>query len=439
MELQGRSLRGDFLRFVIPSVISQWLFSLYAMVDAIFVSRGVSEVALGAINVASPFLSIMFSTSLIFAVGSSTLIAVHLGRGERREAEEVYTLDVAVSVVLGLAITAGALLFLDPFCRFLGGTEANIGYIRAYIRHLAPFAVFFGLGYAFEILVKVDGFPRYATGCIISGCLLNCLLDYLLVIRFPFGVEGAAVATGASQLFATVLYLIHFLGKRTGLHLRPIHHRLRDIWTAFKLGLSSGLTELSAGAVTFLFVHAINRHLGDDAVISYSIIDYMNTLVVMSMVGIAQGAQPLISYHHGRGDARSARTLLRYSLLSVAVLSAAVFAGSLLGADGIVSLFLGPDLPELREYSAGVFRIFSTSFLLVGYNVVLGGYFTDLERPGEALVISACRSFLTMAAGLVIMIALLGGRGIWWAATLSEAMTGVVSLALLWRWKRRGL
>ena len=250
MELQGWSLRGDFLRFVIPSVISQWLFSLYAMVDAIFVSHGVSEVALGAINVASPFLSIMFSTSLIFAVGSSTLIAVHLGRGERREAEEVYTLDVAVSVVLGLAITAGALLFLDPFCRFLGGTEANIGYIRAYIRHLAPFAVFFGLGYAFEILVKVDGFPRYATGCIISGCLLNCLLDYLLVLRFPFGVEGAAVATGASQLFATVLYLIHFLGKRTGLHLRPIHHRLRDIWTAFKLGLSSGLTELSAGSLT---------------------------------------------------------------------------------------------------------------------------------------------------------------------------------------------
>ena len=77
MELQGRSLRGDFLRFVIPSVISQWLFSLYAMVDAIFVSHGVSEVALGAINVASPFLSIMFSTSLIIAVGSSTLIAVH--------------------------------------------------------------------------------------------------------------------------------------------------------------------------------------------------------------------------------------------------------------------------------------------------------------------------------------------------------------------------
>ena len=285
--------------------------------------------------------------------------------------------------------------------------------------------------------MKVDGLPRYDTGCIISGCLLNCLLDYLLVLRFPFGVEGAAVATGASQLFAAVLYFIHFLGKRTGLHLRPIHHRLRDIWEAFKLGLSSGLTELSAGAVTFLFVHAIHRHLGDDAVISYSIIDYMNTLVVMSMVGIAQGAQPLISYHHGRGDARSARTLLRYSLLSVAVLSAAVFAGSLLGADGIVSLFLGPDLPELREYSAGVFRIFSTSFLLVGYNVVLGGYFTDLERPGEALVISACRSFLTMAAGLVIMIALLGGRGIWWAATLSEAMTGIVSLALLWRWRRK--
>ena len=211
--------------------------------------------------------------------------------------------------------------------------------------------------------------------------------------------------------------------------------------TAFPAGTAETfqlrLTELSAGAVTFLFVHAINRHLGDDAVISYSIIDYMNTLVVMSMVGIAQGAQPLISYHHGRGDARSARTLLRYSLLSVAVLSAAVFAGSLLGADGIVSLFLGPDLPELREYSAGVFRIFSTSFLLVGYNVVLGGYFTDLERPGEALVISACRSFLTMAAGLVIMIALLGGRGIWWAATLSEAMTGIVSLALLWRWRRK--
>ena len=394
MELQGRSLRGDFLRFVIPSVISQWLFSLYAMVDAIFVSRGVSEVALGAINVASPFLSIMFSTSLIFAVGSSTLIAVHLGRGERKEAEEVYTLDVVVSIVLGLAITAGALLFLDPFCRFLGGTEANIGYIRAYIRHLAPFAVFFGLGYAFEILVKVDGFPRYATGCIISGCLLNCLLDYLLVLRFPFGVEGAAVATGASQLFATVLYLVHFLGKRTGLHLRPIHHRLRDIWTAFKLGLSSGLTELSAGAVTFLFVHAINRHLGDDAVISYSIIDYMNTLVVMSMVGIAQGAQPITSYNYGARNPERVRQTFRLLLKVCLCYSIALWAVIQLFPGAFARIFT-PN-PELVAFTVPALRIYCAALFLFGIQIACQMTFVSIGYAVSSIIVAVLRKFVLL-------------------------------------------
>lgn len=195
MELQGRSLRGDFLRFVIPSVISQWLFSLYAMVDAIFVSRGVSEVALGCHQCGQPLPQ---HHVLHVADLRRRLLHPHCGASGEGGAEGGgggLHPGCGGEHRPGPRHHGGSAALLGPFCRFLGGTEANIGYIRAYIRHLAPFAVFFGLGYAFEILVKVDGFPRYATGCIISGCLLNCLLDYLLVLRFPFGVEGAAVAT----------------------------------------------------------------------------------------------------------------------------------------------------------------------------------------------------------------------------------------------------
>ena len=437
MNLDPKNLRRDFIRFLVASVAAQWIFALYSAVDGMFVARGVSELALSAVNIASPFTNFLFSVSLMFAVGTSTLAAIHLGRGEREKANQIVSQNLAVLVVLAAVITSAVLVFPDEIARFLGAKEATHQYVKDYITTLAPFSACFIVAYSFEILVKTDGFPRFATVAVTSGCLINCVLDYLWVIVFPYGVFGAALATGISQLCLVVIYLAHFLGPRGVLRIRPFRFDPRLVGRGRKIGRPSGLTEFSAGITVFLFNHAILTYINEEAVVSYTIVAYVNTLVVMAMAGVAQGAQPMISYFYGQDNWALCRKLLRYCLIAAAGFALAFFAFSMAGADLVVRVFVSPELQALRESSGVVFRIFSVSFLVMGFNIVVSGFFTAVERPSASLVISLCRGLVTIAAALFVMTRLFGGGGIWWASTLSELLCLCVTAVLMLRYRRQ--
>ena len=198
MRLEGKSLRGDFFRFIIPSIIAQLVFSLYTMVDGIFVARGVSEVALTAVNISMPFSVGLFSVSLLFAVGNSTIVAILIGQGEKERANQVFTQNIVVLCGISVFVTALVLLFLEPFARFLGATDHILPYAKEYIGTIAPFALAYMLSYSFETLIKTDGYPKLATIYVTCGALLNCVLDYLMVLVWDWGVKGAALATGIS-------------------------------------------------------------------------------------------------------------------------------------------------------------------------------------------------------------------------------------------------
>ncbi len=431
MRLEGKSLKRDFFKYILPAVASQWVFALYTMVDGMFVARGVSETALAAVNIASPFVTGMFALSLTFAVGTSTIVALLFGQKKIQEAREVFSQNMAVLTILSFLITAGVLMGLTGFGRFLGATEVTMPYVKEYISTIAPFAVCFILSYSFEILISTDGYPALATIIVSLGVVLNCILDYLFVIVFHKGVSGAAFATGISQAVVILFYLKHFLGKKGSIKFCRHPFRPALVLRELRNGFPSGITELSAGIITFVFNQAIIRYLNEDAIVSYSIIAYVNAIVIMSMVGVAQGCQPLISYYYGKGEKEKCRRLLRYELCTVAAVSAFAVGSCYLLADKIVGIFISPELTGLRNYSAEVFRIFILSFLLAGYNVVAAGYFTAVEKSGTAVVISLGRGLVMLVASMVVLTALFGGKGIWWAAAFSEALCLVVSVWLM--------
>lgn len=437
MKLTGKSLKSDFLRFIIPSIIAQWVFTLYTMIDGIFVARGVSEVALTAVNLSFPFVSGLFSFSILFAVGTSTVVAILLGEGKKERADEVFTQNLVVLTVVSVVLTVVVLLNLEQFARFLGATESSLPYVKEYVATLAPFAAAFILSYTFEILIKTDGFPKKATVIVIVGAVMNCILDYLFVMVWHMGVFGAAFATGISQVSVIAFYLYHFGRKKGILRFRRFRLDLKLVWREFKNGLPAGVTEFSAGIIIFFFNQAILRYLNEGALVSYTIISYVNSIVVMSMNGIAQGSQPLISFYHGQGKKNETKKLLRYGVAAAAVLSVLALAVCWLGTDAIVSLFISGEMKELKQYSDQVFRIFSLSFLLVGFNVVIGGYFTSVEEPVEAILISVARGFVTMLGSLLLMTAVFGGSGIWWSPLASEAVCLVLTMILYKRKQKK--
>lgn len=436
MKLEGKSLKSDFLKFIIPSIIAQWVFTLYTMIDGIFVAKGVSETALTAVNISFPFVAGLFSISILFAVGTSTVVAILFGEKNEKRANEVFTQNIVMLTVLSVIVTVVVLLWLEPFAKFLGATEAALPYVKEYIGTIAPFAVCFILSYSFEILLKTDGYPKLATIIVTIGAVANCILDYIFVMRLHWGVFGAAFATGLSQALVILFYLKHFLGENGQLRFVRFRPDIPLIWRKFRNGLPSGVTEFSAGIIIFFFNQAILRYIGEDALVSYTIISYVNSIVIMSMAGVAQGSQPLISYYFGQKNMGKCKTLLRYGIVASMVIAVVAFVSCMLGTEWIVGLFVSPELTELRAYSVKVFRIFSISFLVAGFNVVVGGYFTSVEEPACAITISLGRGFVTLLLSLFILTRAVGGAGIWWAPTLSELLCMVIMLALFMRYKK---
>ena len=155
MNFEGISLKKNFWRFVWPSVVAQWIFALYTMVDGMFVARGVSESALAAVNIVSPFVNFLFSVSILFAVGTSTIVAIYLGQGKHLEANQANTQNLIVSAAVSLLITVVMWLGVNPAVRFLGATEATMEYARHYILSILPCSSWCSTGE-----LPAQGWPR---------------------------------------------------------------------------------------------------------------------------------------------------------------------------------------------------------------------------------------------------------------------------------------
>ena len=247
--LNERSLLSQFLHFVAATVASLMVFSLYSIVDGLMVAKGVGEYAMAAVNLAVPFTNVLFSIGVIFAVGTSTIIAIYLGQNQGEKANSLFSQNIVLLTCVGLTITVLVFVFLEPFAVLLGAKGVTYQYTIDYLRGLAPFALCFIISYNMEVLIKTDGYPRLAILTVITGCLANCVLDYIAIFLLDWGVWGAAVATGLSQLLTCIIYLRHFLGGHNTFHFV----KFRMDWGIYKrlipLGFADGVTELCNGVI----------------------------------------------------------------------------------------------------------------------------------------------------------------------------------------------
>ena len=431
-----QSLLNQFFHFSAATVASLMVFSLYSIVDGLFVARGVGEYAMTAVNLSVPFVNLLFSIAVIFAVGTSTIIAYLLGQKNAQSANKLFSQNLVTLMVIGVTISVLVLAFTEPLARLLGAEEVTLEYTIHYLQGLAPFAVCFMISYNLEVLVKTDGRPRLALVTVCVGCVTNCVLDYLAIFHWGLGIWGAAAATGVSQLLTCLIYLTHFLGKHTTFH--PV--RFRMDWKIYRrllpIGISDGLTELCNGLMIFLFNHTILRCIGTDGLVAYTIIAYANTLVINITMGVSQGSQPLISFQNGRGDGAAIGKLLRYGLRTMCGIAAVCFTVLFLAAPKLVAVYLPEAGAEMLTFATDAFRRYSLCYLPVGFNIYIAGFLTAMERPLPAVSISTGRGLILQGSILLLLAAVLGGSSIWFAPVISEVLCLGLSVFFLLQLRR---
>lgn len=464
MTLQAKqSIKSRFLQYVLPSVAAMWVYTIYTMADGIFVARGVGEQALAAVNLCMPMINGAFSMGILFAVGASTRASICKGRGDTQESNRVFTIGAVTVAAIGLLTALTATLLLPQLARLLGADAETLPYVKGYLGIIVLFLPFYMTSYYLEVLVKADGFPKLAIKTSIAGALTNIVLDAIFVLVFHWGIEGAAVATGLSQAMTFSIYLRHFLARTplrkaavsaangtaanatlsTPAAANPGFTFVRVRWQPqavvrfAKLGLADCVTELSIGLCIFVFNRTLLAVSGSEGVVIYTVISYFGQLVLMTMMGINQGSQPLISYYYGKGKSDFCSYIFRLALCCAGVCAIVAFVIGFFCPAPIVNIYIDHGTnPELYARGIRAFRLYAPAFLPQGIVIPMMGYFTSLELPKQAMSISLGRGMLFAICALLLLAFLFGEPGIWISAVVSETCTLILAL-LLYRHDRK--
>ena len=283
------------------------------------------------------------------------------------------------------------------------------------------FCTCYMVGYALEIYIKVDGNPVYPAICVMTGGLINIVLDYLFVVVYPYGIKGAAFATGMSQLTSTSMLLFYILFKTKKIKFVKLKFSFKELLKISKVGFAEFLAEVSTGIAIFVFNIIILRELGEKGVSAFGIIGYISSFVVMTMIGFSQGIQPIVSFNLGAKKYANVIKTLKISLLMI-IATGVVFYGSInFFSNKIISTFLNDT--ETFKMTKYALAAYSFAYIITGLNIVTAGYFTAVKKVKISTIITILRGVVLIIVFLEILPKIFGTTGIWWSVPAAELVT----------------
>ncbi|MDE8337947.1 MATE family efflux transporter [Erysipelothrix rhusiopathiae] len=431
-----KQLRHNLARYILPSIGAMIFFSLYTMVDGMFVGKGGGPHALASVNLSMPYINMIFAFALMIAVGASTRITYYFGKKSIHESNVIFSLGFWFLGIFSLALAMITGLLRDSLIILLGATPDTMHYVSQYLSMMILFSPFFMLTYYLEVLVKADGAPGLSLLGIILSAFVNIVLDYLFVIQFQWGLQGAALATGIAQVFGFIFFLTYFLSSKSTLKFIKPTWNIKTVMNMIQIGIPDALTELSSGFITFVFNLGVAFYFGSNGLAAFGVLMYLTNLVTVTMIGINQGIQPLISFYHGQKQTKLMDWILNDALFISVLCGLGFFILCQTLPEVLVSGFINVENIEPFNLAVKALPIFSYGFLLSGINIVLAGYFTALERIRPAMLISMMRGYLLVALCVISLPYLFGASAIWLAPLTYELLTLVVSLILFKHYKK---
>ncbi len=418
---------GQYLKSLLPSVLTMIFLSFYTTIDGFFVSRYAGSDALAGINIVIPITCVTFGVAVMLATGAGAIIGEHLGRGEMERANRIFSFMCLVLLAFSVAFTALGVAFLRPIAVLLGSSERLMP-------HVLPYALVVFLGTVpmafklfFEYLVRSDGNSKVGLAMSVAGLVLNVGLDYLFVGVFGLGTLGAAWGTTLSITASALIGLVYFLRFGNIRFARP-KADAKVLLKSCTNGSSEMFTEFSTGITTLLFNLMVMKYFGEDGVAAVTIIMYIYYFFISFYMGIAVAVAPVVSYNVGAQNPAKIREMLRYSFRTIAVTAALILAASLLGGQAIIHLFVQSG--NVFDITWQALRLFSPVFVFIGFNVFLSGYFTALGNGLTSAVISLLRSLVLVVVFIAVLPLLLEENGIWLTMPFSEAATVLVAVQL---------
>ena len=435
--MKQSGLLRSYLKYVSLNALGMLGISFYILADTFFVARGMGAAGLTALNLAIPVFSLTNGAGLMLGMGSAIRYTVLRSQGRQKDADRSIVAALWLAAAISALYVTLGLLADRPLAVLLGADADSMERTRIYLRVLLLFSPAFLLNNIVLCLVRNDGAPQLSMAAMVIGSLGNVVLDYVFI--FPLGMDifGAVLATGLAPIISLTLLSIHFLRKKNQMH--PVFGlpRPRDMGATLRLGLPSLINEFSSGLVILVFNSIFLRLGGNLAVAAYGVVVNLFLVAQALHTGVAQGTQPLFSHAHGAGDPVGIRKNLRYAIVTIAVISAAIY-GLLALLDGpVVAAFNSEGDALLQRIAQEGLLLYFLALPFAGWNILLSMFFAATERALPAQVLSLLRGLVVIIPMAFLMAALWGMTGAWLAFPATEVLVCAVGLGMWLAGRRR--
>ena len=424
------------ISFSIPTIVGMLVNALYNVVDRIFLGQVVGSDAIGGVYLAFPFMIIAMAFAMLIGFGGNALSSIELGRGNREKSEAILNNSLVLLFFTGVALSILMKIFMKPLLFLFGGSEGLLPYAESYLSALVYFMPVHLVQFGLNAFTRGEGNPVISMGTTLIGAIVNTVLDYVFIVKWGLGVAGAAWATGIGMTCSFLWVMQYFTIGSSNLKLHfPTKLESSLILPSLRLGTSNFGMQMVASFITIVYNIKLQTYGGDFAVATMGIIQSVATLVFMPVIGLNQGAQPIMGYNYGARNYDRVRKTLRTAAILATGYMIILWVTIMLWPEKYILIFAsdGTGMDAMRY----AMRAFFAMIPCAGIQIISTSYFQATDEPAISLATSLSRQLIFLLPSIYLFSALWGLEGIWIATPVSDFLSFAVTMALVKRDQQR--
>ena len=415
--------------YTLPAILGTVVMSLYNIVDRIFIGQGVGALAISGLALTMPFSIVLMAFGMLIGAGWASRISITLGENNKDKAEKILGNAITLTFIMSGTAILLSMIFMDDILRLFGGTDNTLQYAREYMMIIIPGGIFTALYFGMNNILRASGHPKKAMQNIMLGAIINTVLDPIFIFVFDWGIQGAAWATVISYLIGTIHVGRQFFGKNSTLrfHWNNLKPQKDIILSIVSIGMSPFSMQIGTSMVVIFINSTLLKYGGDLAIGAYGIINSINMLIVMFIVGLNQGTQPIVGFNYGAGNYSRMFTTIKKAVIVATCFSVFGFILGIIFPRMAVSLFTN-DI-NMIDISANAMRISVIMFPVIGIQIVISNFFQSIGKAKISIFLSLTRQFIFFIPALFILPPLFKLNGAWASMPVSDGLAFFVSIS----------
>ncbi len=420
-----------FFRYLLTSMTGLIAMTSASLVDGIFIGNYVGVPALAAVNLIIPIMALSFGVAIMVGVGGSVRGGKYLGENNIEAASSIFSKTLSFMVLYGLVAIGTALLFERKLFFLLGAGEELFPVMSDYYRIVTPFLFAQFITIVLYFFVRLDGMPSLAAFSLALGAIVNIVLDYLFIAEYGWGLKGAALATGLSEVCSMIILLSYFFRHDRTLQFKLWQSDWIEVLQSAYNGISEFINEVSGGIITFIFNWMLIQRAGVSGVAAITVVNYALMVGFMVFWGISDTIQVMVSQNFGARKAHRIIDFLKTAVLTISLLSLASIATLLTFSESIILLFIGGTENQKTVFLATEFLFYVWPlFIFAGFNMLISGYLTAIHRPFQSGLVAVCRSLILPAGLLMLFYTVVNDFRFVVALPVAEGLTFLLAAAI---------